>query len=195
MTVDAETFLPKLIEWRENGRPVSRIAIESIERIPRSQVFEQPRTSARPARTASNSERRQGSGCGSSARTRLTLAQARAPRPRRSSGSGRSIASRKLQSIDRVDWNAGSAYRIRYGRHHSLELHPTSCRRQCSQRECRRRPSSIPIGGNVAHFYFTPSGRGRGRDRPRRDYSVALVAPTYTKPDIIATLRELTPLR
>ena len=40
VTVDAETFLPKLIEWRENGRPVSRITIESIERIPRSQVFE-----------------------------------------------------------------------------------------------------------------------------------------------------------
>ncbi len=59
VTVDAETFLPKLIEWRENGRPVSRITIESIERIPRSQVYEllDLRTPARHSGRAANGVR------------------------------------------------------------------------------------------------------------------------------------------
>jgi hypothetical protein len=46
----------------------------------------------------------------------------------------------------------------------------------------------------VAHFYFTPDG-GLVAELDRSGYSVAVVAPTYTKTDIFNALRGLKPLR
>ena len=191
VTVDAETFLPKLIEWRENGRPVSRITIESIERIPRSQVYEllDLRT---PARTRVEQRTASGKRLRKDGEKHLTLAEARTVRPRLV-WYGPEYGSRKLRSIERVDWNAGSAYRFRYGRV-TLWNFSTVVPPEVLAARVSAPPKSIPVGGNVAHFYFTPSGRVAA-EIDRRDYSVALVAPTYTKPDIIATLRELRPLR
>ena len=45
-------------------------------------------------------------------------------------------------------------------------------------------PKPVPVKGNVAHFYFTPSGR-LAVEIDRGDYSVAMLAPTYTKTDIL----------
>ena len=191
VTIDAHTFLPKLIEWREGGRPVSRIEIESIERIPRSQVYDRlelpvPSGTKVEQRTASGNQLRK------LGETRLTLEQARSLDPP-ILWFGPEFRSRKLKSIDRVDWNAGSAYRIRYGRvtvwnFRSIVPPPVLAASVSTP------PKPVPVRGGIAHFYFTPSGL-LAVEIDRRNYSVALVAPTYTKTLIIGTLDGLKPLR
>ncbi len=191
VTIDAKTFLPKLIEWRENGRPVSRIQIESIERIPRNQVYERLEL---PVPSGTKVEQRTASGKGlrKLGETRLTPAQARRLDPPLV-WLGPEFASRKLTSIDRVDWNTGSAYRIRYGGvtlwNFRSVVPPSVLAARVSAP-----PKPVPVDGNIAHFYFTPSGHMAVEiDRP--GYSVALLAPTYTKPDILQNALHLKPLR
>ena len=191
VTVDAHTFLPKLIEWREAGRPVSRIEIESIERIPRSRVFERLEM---PVPSGTKVEQRSASGkrLRKLGETRLTLAQARSLDPPLL-WLGPEFAFRELKSIDRVDWNAGSAYRIRYGRI-TLWNFKTVVPPSVLTARASAPPKPVPVKGNVAHFYFTPSGR-LAVEIDRGDYSVAILAPTYTKTDILGTLPRLKPLR
>ena len=52
----------------------------------------------------------------------------------------------------------------------------------------------VPIDGNVAHFYFTPSGLFAA-EIDRSGYSVALLMPAYTKTDIVQAFEGLKPLR
>ena len=191
VTIDAKTFLPKLIEWRENDRPVSRITIESIERFPRSQAYE-----LLDLRTPAGTHVEQRTASGKPLRLlgteRLTLAQARSlDRPLL--WLGLEYAFRKLKSIERIDWNAGSAYRIRYGRitlwNFSNVVPPEVLSARVSAP-----PKPVPLDGNVAHFYYTPSGRVAA-EIDRSGYSVALVAPSYTKEDILGALLRLKPLR
>jgi hypothetical protein len=124
--------------------------------------------------------------------TRLTLAQARSLHPPLL-WLGREYAFRKLKSIERIDWNAGSAYRIRYGRitlwNFSKVVPPPVLAARVSAP-----PKPIPIDGNVAHFYYTPSGQV-AVEIDRGGYSIALVAPTYTKTDILGFVEQLRPLR
>jgi hypothetical protein len=124
--------------------------------------------------------------------TRLTLAQARRLDPPLL-WLGPEFAFRKLKSIERVDWNAGSAYRIRYGRI-TLWNFKTVVPPSVLTARASAPPKSVPVKGNVAHFYFTPSGR-LAVEIDRGDYSVAILAPTYTKTDILGTLPRLKPLR
>jgi hypothetical protein len=191
VTLDAKTFLPMLIEWRNDGRTVSRITIENIERIPRDQVFDRfdqriPIGTKIEQRTVSGQSLRK------LGETRLTLAQARSLEPSLL-WFGREFAFRKLRSIDRLDFNTGSAYRIRYGGitlwNFSSVVPPSVLAARLSA------PAKvIPIKGNVAHFYFTPAGKV-AVEIDRRGHSVALIAPQYTKTDLIGALRYLKPLR
>ena len=165
VTVDADTFLPKLIEWRENGRPVSRIKIESIERIPRSQVFEllDLRT---PARTRVEQRTASGKRLRKEGEKHLTLAEARTVRPRLV-WYGPEYGSRKLRSIERVDWNAGSAYRFRYGRVTLWNF--SDCRSPGSARGESVGSPQVDPGRRerralLLHAFWTC----RGRDRPAR---------------------------
>ena len=191
VTIDAKTFLPKLIEWRENGRPVSRIEIESIHRIPRSQVYDRLEL---PVPAGTHVEQRTASGkpLRRFGETRLTLAHAKTLDPPLL-WLGPKFAFRKLRSIDRIDWNAGSAYRIRYGRitlwNFSKVVPP-----QVLAARVSAPAKPIPIKGNVAHFYYTPSGRV-AVEIDRSGYSLALVAPSYTKTDILSFVGRLKPLR
>jgi len=191
VTIDADTFLPKQIEWREAGRPVSRIAIERIQRIPRSQVYERLEL---PVPSGTKVEQRTASGQAlrKLGETRLSLAQARRLDPPLL-WFGPEYAFRKLESIERVDWNAGSAYRIRYGRvtvwNFKSVVPPSVLAARISVP-----PKPVPVNGNIAHFYFTPSG-GLAAEIDLSGYSVALLAPSYTKTNIIGSLRGLKPLR
>jgi hypothetical protein len=196
VTIDATTFLPKLIVWKDQKpggawRPVSRITIDSIERIPRSQVFDQLELRV-PAGTRIEQRTLSGKPLRKLGETRLTLAQARSLDPSLL-WLGREFAFRKLKSIERVDWNAGSAYRIRYG---SITLWNFSAVVPPSVLSARVSvpPKPVPIRGNVGHFYYTPSGRVAA-EIDRRGYSVAILAPTETKTDIIGALEQLKPLR
>jgi hypothetical protein len=124
--------------------------------------------------------------------TRLTLAQARSLDPPLL-WLGPEFAFRKLKSIERIDWNAGSAYRIRYGRvtlwnFRSVVPPPVLAARVSA-------PSKpVPVSGNVAHFYFTPGGLVAA-EIDRGDYSVALLAPQYAKANILDAFGRLKPLR
>lgn len=190
VTLDAQTYLPRLIEWREDGRPVSRIVIESIVQIPRNQVYDRldlpvPAGTHVEQRTASGKPLRQLDV------TRLTLAQARTLDPPLL-WLGPEFAFRKLTSIDRIDWNAGSAYRIRYGRFTLWNFTDVVPPAVLAARVSAP-PKSFPVHGNVAHFYYTPSGRVAA-EVDRAGSSAAIVAPEYTKTDIIGALFRLKPL-
>jgi hypothetical protein len=191
VTIDAKTFLPKLIEWRENGRPVSHITIESIERIPRYQVFDRLDLPT-PAGTRVEQRNASGKPLRKVGEARLTLAQARSLDPPLV-WLGPEYAFRPLKSIERVDWNAGSAYRIRYGGI-TLWNFTNVVPPEVLAVRVSAPAKPIPIDGNVAHFYYTPAGRV-AVEIDRSDYSVALVAPSYTKTDILGTLHLLKPLR
>jgi hypothetical protein len=195
VTIDARTFLPTEIVWKDQRpggklRPVSRIRIESIERIPRSQVYNQFEL---PVPAGTHIEQRTASGkpLRKLGETRLTVAQARSLEPSLL-WLGREFAYRKLTSIERLDWNAGSAYRIRYG---SITLWNFSDVVPPAVLSVRvsAPPKPVPIRGNVAHFYYTPSGRVAA-EIDRAGYSVAIVAPTETKTDILGGLEQLKPL-
>jgi len=191
VTIDAKTFLPTLIEWRENGRPVSRIVIDSIERIPRDQVFGQLDMQV-PAGTRAEQRSASGGTLRRLGQTRLTLAEAKRLDPP-ILWLGHEVAYRKLTSIVRIDWNAGSAYRIRYGTITLWNfLHVIPPEVLAARVSAPSKP--VPLGGNVAHFYETPSGRVAA-ELDRRGYSVAIIAPTYSKVDIIGALTQLKPLR
>jgi hypothetical protein len=196
VTIDARTYLPKLIVWRQQEpggtmRPVSRIVIESIERVPRSQIFDQF-----DLRIGSGARIEQRTTSGTLLRKlgqeKLTLGQARTLDPSLL-WLGPEFQFRPLRSIDRIDWNAGSAYRIRYGRitlwNFSAVVPPAVLAARVSAPA-----KTIPIGRNVAHFYYTPAGRVAAEiDLSGR--SVAVVAPTYTKLGVLRALERLKPLR
>jgi hypothetical protein len=196
VTIDARTFLPKLIVWRQQEpggemRPVSRIVIESIERVPRSQIFDLldlriPLGVKIDQRTASGKPLRK------LGQEKLSLARARTLDPPLL-WLGREFHFRPLSSIERIDWNGGSAYRIRYGSitlwNFSSVVPPAVLAARVSAPA-----KTIPIRGNVAHFYFAPGGRVAG-EVDLRGRSVAIVAPEYTKVDVLMALERLRPLR
>ena len=191
VTIDAQTFLPKLIEWRENGRTVSRIVIESVGRIPRSEIYDQldlrvPFGTTIVQRTVSGKSLRK------LGESRRSLQQARMVDPPLFWG-GPEFLYRRLTSIDRIDWNAGSAYRLRYG---SITLwnFTSVVPPQLLAARVSGPAKPVPIGNTVGHFYQTPSG-AVAVELDRRGHSVAILAPASTKVDIIAALRELRPLR
>ena len=196
VTIDARTYLPKLIEWRQQEpggtmRPVSRIVIESIDRVPRSQAFDLfdlriPLGTKIEQRTAS------GKPLHKLGQVKLTLAQARTLDPSLL-WLGPEFQFRPLSSIERFDWNAGSAYRIRYGSitlwNFSGVVPPAVLAARASAPA-----KTIPIRGNVAHFYYTLAGRVAG-EIDLHGRSVALVAPEETKVDVIRALERLKPLQ
>jgi hypothetical protein len=195
VTIDARTFLPRLIEWRQQQpggamRPVSRIVIESIDRYPRSQAYD--RFDLRNA-SGTKLEQRTASGKPLSrlGRETLTLAQARTLDPSLL-WLGPEFQGRTLRSIDRIDWNAGSAYRVRYDGitvwNFSGVVPP-----QVLGARVSAPAKTVPIRGNVAHFYFTASGRVAG-EIDLRGRSVAILAPEYTKVDVVRALGRLKPL-
>lgn len=188
VTIDAATYRPKLIEWREDGRPVSRIVIQSIEQIPRDQVYDRLDLPV-PAGTHFEQRTVSGKPLRKLRETSLTLAQARTLDPQLL-WLGREFQFRPLKSIARVDWNAGSAYRIRYGRitlwNFSKVVPPAVLAVRVSAPA-----KSVPVRGNVAHLYFTPSGLLAG-EIDRGDYSVAIVSESKT--DVLGALLQLKPL-
>jgi hypothetical protein len=191
VTIDAETFRPTLIEWRENGRTVSRIAIESVGRIPRSELFDQLDLRV-PLGTTIEQRTNSGKSLQKLGETRLSLRRARTLDPPLLWG-GPEFLYRRLTSIDRIDWNAGSAYRLRYG---SITLwnFNSVVPPQLLAARVSGPAKPVPIGNNVGHFYQTPSG-AVAVELDRRGHSVAIMASASTKVDIIAALGRLRPLR
>jgi hypothetical protein len=194
VTIDAKTYLPTLIEWREQrpgGRihAVSRIVIESVKRLPFDQVLSPFRLSPlHGARVDQRTETR--APLRKLGEERITLAEARQVDPPLL-WFGPAYQFRKLTSIERVRWNAGSAYQIHYGRvtvwNYTNVIPPELIASTVSGFV-----KPIPVGNNIARFYSAGGRIVVALDLPGR--SVAIVAPGYLKEDFIQALRSLEPL-
>jgi hypothetical protein len=195
VTIDADTYLPTDIEWleqRPGGRihAVSRIVIESIKRLPREQVLspfhlpEMPEVQVQQRTDSSVPVRTLGE-------RRLTLREARLVQPPLL-WLGERHEGRRAQ-VDEVRFNAGKAYRVRYGPVTVWNYRSVVPPELVSARFAG--PSkTIPLGNRVARFYESASGLSVAEfDTP--DRSAAIVAPSDVKEDVIANVRALRPLR
>lgn len=196
VTIDATTFLPTSIEWREQ-RPggqihtVSRVVIESIERIPRGGLVQDvfqlqvPPNVRVEQRTASREPIK------TPVVTRLSLAAARRIRPPLL-WFGREHPYRPLRSIEKLQYAEGAAYRLRYGGVTVWNYAGVVPPELLSSR-FGGPGKTIPVGDDVVHFYSAGARLVAELDRAGR--SVAVVAPEYVKEDLIAALQLLRPLR
>jgi len=196
VTIDAHTFLPKTVEWREQrpGRrahTVSRIVIESVQRLSHDEAddpfalpilgsveIEQRTATKEPVRKLGE--------------RRLTLDAARRVRPPLL-WFGKEHQYRPLKSIEKVSWNVGSAYRLRYGSiivwNFTNFVPPALLASRFSAPA-----KTLPVGNNVVHFYQAAGGEVVA-ELARRGRSVALVSPEYVKEDVIAAVTRLRALR
>lgn len=192
VTIDAETFLPKVIEWRER-RPggtfhaVSRIVIERIQRLSPGEIMDPFHLSLLDStrieqRTASKVPLRK------LGERSLTLEEARRVRPPLESPGGESP-----QSVEAIRWNVGTAYRLGYGDitvwNYRNAVPPSLVSTFLSG------PAKVvPVGKNVARFYQAPGGRWLV-EVDTRTWSVAIAAPGEGKIDIFRLAGRLAPLR
>jgi hypothetical protein len=196
VTIDAKTFLPTAIEWREqrpggNLHAFSRIVIESVERFSFDQVENPFHLSSFPTDTRIIQRTVSKEPLHKIGERRLSLSEARRVRPPLL-WFGREYQYRPLSRIDEVRWNLGTAYRIRYGRvtvwNYTNVVPPELLASRLAM------PSKlIPLGRNVAHFYSVGSHIVTELDLPGR--SVSVVSPYYLKEDFIRALRRLKPLK
>jgi hypothetical protein len=195
VTIDAHTYLPTEIEWLEQRRggrmhAVSRIVIESVKRLPRDQVFSPFHLPVLPEihvqqRTESSVPLRK------LGERRLTLSEARLLRPPLL-WLGESHQGQRVE-VDEVRFNAGKAYRVRYGPVTVWNYRSVIPPELVSARFAA--PSkTIPLGNRIARFYESANGLSVA-EFDARDRSAAIVAPSAFKEDVIAKVRALRPLR
>ena len=192
VTIDADTFLPKTIVWTEQkpgrrARAFSRIVITSVQRLPRREavgVFSlsqfgpakvvQRTTSREPLRKLGE--------------TRLSLAQARRLDPPLL-WLGPSYLGQRLRGIDALRWNAGVAYRLRYGPA-TVWNYSTVVPPELAPNRFGAGLKPLPVGRNVARFYSSASGKSVA-EIDTRTRSAAVVAPLYGKEDVYGAVQRL----
>ncbi len=196
VTIDATTFLPTRIEWleqRPGGRihAVSRILIDSIERLPAAQVsspFHLPPTPGVRVeqRTVSKAPLRK------LGESRLTVDAARGLHPSLL-WLGPSHLGLGLSTIDEVRWNGGTAYRLRYAGVTVWDYKSVIPPELASARFAAP-AKTIPLGNKVVRFYQSEGGLNVA-ELDTSGWSVAIVAPSGVKEDVIGAVRQLRPLR
>jgi hypothetical protein len=196
VTIDAKTYLPKTIVWRERPpgqapHAVSRIVIERIEHF-RPGTISDPFHLHVPYGTTIEQRAVPGEALRRLGVQRLSLDEARAIRPPLL-WLGPEHHFRPLGAIEKVRWNAGAAYRFRYG---SITLwnYRAVVPPELLASRVAAPAKPIPIGRNVGHFYVTERGEAVA-ELDQHGWSVAIVAPPDTKEDVIAALLGLRPLR
>ena len=196
VTISAKTFLPRLIEWREQrpGEPertAARIIVRSIQHLTpqeAGEVFVLPLSSETrvleriaPGKTLRKVGER-----------RLSLAQARRLAPRLL-WLGRRFAGRRLTRIEEVRWNAGTAYRIRY-RGVTVWNYTNVVPPELVPGRVGAPSKTVPGRNGVAHFY--PSRQGElVAELERGARSAAVIAPGLYKEDVFHLIEALRPLR
>lgn len=195
-TIDAKTFLPREIEWREqrpggSPRTVSKIVIEDIERTTREKagdVFTLPIPSG--ARVIQRGTSR--APLRKLGERHLPLGEARKLAPPLL-WVGSRFEGRRLLGIDEVRWNAGIAYRLRYRGvtvwNYSNVIPPVLAEGRVAA------PSkALPSGRGILYFYGAENGM-LVAELDTGERSFAVVAPTLYKEDVFRLVNSLKPLR
>ncbi len=193
VTIDAASYLPRLIVWREPGRPpFSRIVVTRFRSFPRGAArgafdLRAPTGIRVVERVAPGRVLRE------VGRQALTPGAARKVRPPLQ-WVGPSYHGERLRQVVRVRWNAGDGYLLRYG--DSLTV--WNYRRVVPPEVVADRyvpAKTIPLSrGGVVRFYLTTAGGVVG-EVERGDRSVAVLGPQQAKADIFDALEALAPLR
>ena len=195
--VDAKTYLPVRIEWRDHppGREARTVTVITVTRIRRFAASRVP--NAFELRVPWNVRVVQRAGVDRPLRKlaerRLTLAQARAVRPRLRWLGPDYRGFMPLRRVTEVRWNAGRAFLFEY----EGGLRLWNYDRVIPPELLSDRfgfAKTIPIGNRVARFYESRRGFFVG-ELEGVPWSVALVAPQFGKIDVIGALRDLRELR
>jgi hypothetical protein len=192
-TVDAETYLPLRIVWRDVAadgavRPFAVIEIDSLELVPPAEVPADAFVLELPADVRVVERAEAGSVLGERP---LTLEEARALEPALY-WLGPEYRLARLEAIDEVQLEGGVAYRLRYGDvvvwNYTTALPPEVAASRSVP------PKIVPIDGGTARF-AAPEGGPLVGELERADGSTAVVAPEFTKLDVFGALEALEPLR
>lgn len=174
--VDAETLLPRLIEWVERGTVISTIELSDVERVARDDVPSAAFTlDVQPARTIRvvPAGRRLGA-------QRLTPAQAKG---------AYWLGPKGLTALRRVRFANGSAVEARYGTLSVWTYGPAVPPEILSGRFGAVKP--LTVGGRPATFYYTAHGVAVVQEGTP---SVALLGPEVGKVDLFAMLGRARPV-
>jgi hypothetical protein len=191
--VDAETYLPRQVVWRDvaadgSVRPFAVIDIVSLRLVPRDEVPAGAFTLDVPA-DARVVERVE-AGAVESERP-ISLDAARAVDPPLY-WLGPEYNGVRLEAIDEVRLEGGTAYRLRYGDVVVWNYTTTVPSEIVSGRS--RVVKVVPLDDGTARF-TDPEGGPLIGEYVRADSSTAIVAPEFSKLDIYGALDRLEPLR
>lgn len=192
VTIDASTYLPRVIVWREPGHPpFSRIVVTRVRSFAASAVRSVFYLNAPPGirvveRVAPGRALRE------VGRREVTLDQARRAAPRLE-WVGASYHGQPLTGIVHVRWNVGDGYLLRYGSALSVWNYGRVVPPEVvGDRYVPAKTIPLPRGG-VIRFYLTIRGRLVG-ELDRVDRAVTVLGPQQGKADIFDALEALTPL-
>lgn len=194
--IDAKTYLPLEIDWleqRPDGRlhAVSRIIVTRIERLSEEaagSAFVLPLSADTHVvqRVAPETPLRL------VGQSRITVAEARAVTPSLL-WLGTRFDGRPLIGIDRVRWNSGQAYRLRY-RGVTVWNYTTVVPPELVAGRLSAPSKTLPAGKGLARFYESRTGRVVA-ELETGGRSVAVVAPTLFKEDFFRLIDGFRPLR
>ncbi len=190
VSLDAETFLPRTIEWRDRTGTVAVISVALVEQLAPDAlpagVFRLP--------LAADTHVRQVDASGAEVRLldhgRITLAGLRSSNIA-TAWLGQEADGWRLQRIDVFEYTAGIAVRYRYG---DATLWTYDQVVPPVLRAGHLSPVKIlEDGPSPVHFYQTAAG-GAVAERDLRDVTVAVVAPALTKIDVLQLISRARPL-
>jgi hypothetical protein len=190
VTLDAETFLPHTIEWRDRTGTVAVITVGLVEQLPPqalpTSVFQLPISSQTHVRQVDAA----GQDVRLLSRERTTVARLRAAGVA-TAWLGTEAAGMHLSRVDLFTYTTGLAVRYRYG---TATLWTYAQVIPPPLRPGHLSPSKIlEDGPTPVHFYQTADG-GSVAERDLRNVTVAVVAPALTKIDVLGLITQARPL-
>jgi hypothetical protein len=190
--VDAATYLPRRITWRESpsGRSNVDAVIDVTAILPLGEEPQQVFTVLAPAGTPIVQVNEAGGNLGPPAAARLTLAEARAEFPH-ALWVGRRYHGLRLTRVDAIRWRSGAALRLDYGPLTVWNFNRVIPPLLLDSRTLPAKP--FPSNGVTARFYVAGHHLVAERDLPQN--SVAVIAPELSKLQMFDVISAVRPLK
>jgi hypothetical protein len=191
VTVDAATYLPRRIVWRDSASGQSNVdaVIDVTSIVPLSedpqQVFTVPAPAGIPVVQVDDA----GGDLGSPAIATVTLAEAKAEFPH-AVWVGRRYHGLHLTGVDAVRWSSGAALRLDYGAVTVWNFDRVIPPALVESRTLPAKP--FPSNGVTARFYVAGRHLVVERDLPQN--SVAVIAPEFGKLQMFQVIADVRPL-